>query len=271
MQNATGPRLSIGRPSVPVLTTAERATRLAARQAWLQGVDLLDGFNRLVDLLPGLHVFVKNRHSEMVFLSRSMLDTFGLSDEEAIGLNDFDLTPTAMAVGYRTDDAALVASGQPLLNRMELWIDHQGLPEWYLVNKLPLRSKEGRIVGIIGFLQACPEHAKRLPLLPAIAKAVALMQENHSQALTVRQVARQVGLSPRQLERRFRSLFGLGPREFLVRTRVRAAARLLRVSDQSLAEVALACGFCDQSAFARSFHQHVGVTPTAFRRHVSPR
>jgi AraC-like DNA-binding protein len=270
MQKATSGLLAIRRGARP-LPAAERAERLAKRQAWLAEVDLLEAFNSLFDLLPGLYVFVKNRQSEIMFFSRAMLETFGITEDVAvIGLTDFDLTPAAMSEGYREQDAAVLGSGRPILNRVELWFDRQGLPDWYLVNKLPLRSKSGQIVGVIGFLQNCQVKEHLLPVHLTIAKAVAFLRETYDQLVTVDDLARRVGVSPRQLERHFKAVFGAGPHEFLIKTRVQAAARLLRETDQGLAEIAAACGFCDQSALTRGFRQHVGVTPSEFRRNHAP-
>ena len=59
--------------------------------------------------------------------------------------------------------------------------------------------------------------------------------------------------------------FGLTPRQFIAKTRIAAASRLLREGRQSIAEVALACGFYDHSAFTRAFRAVTGVTPRQFR------
>ncbi len=62
-----------------------------------------------------------------------------------------------------------------------------------------------------------------------------------------------------------RRLFGLTPSQFIAKTRIAAASRLLRETDQSVADIALACGFYDHSAFTRTFRAMTGVTPTQFR------
>ena len=59
--------------------------------------------------------------------------------------------------------------------------------------------------------------------------------------------------------------FGLTPSQFIAKTRIAAASRLLRETEQSIADIALACGFYDQSAFTRTFRAMTGVTPTQFR------
>jgi len=67
------------------------------------------------------------------------------------------------------------------------------------------------------------------------------------------------------MERRFRNILGVSPREFLIKTRVLAACHALRQTSAPLADVAADCGFCDQSFFTRHFRRHVGQTPREYR------
>jgi len=55
-------------------------------------------------------------------------------------------------------------------------------------------------------------------------------------------------------------------KEFVLRARVQAAAELLRSTGRPIAEIALDCGFYDQSAFTRQFRKRTGVTPERWRR-----
>jgi AraC-like DNA-binding protein len=99
----------------------------------------------------------------------------------------------------------------------------------------------------------------------AEAKAVDLIRRRYQTELTLEELGRFAGISPRQLQRRFKAIFGIGPREFLIRTRVVAACKALEAGDHSLAEIALDCGFGDQSALTHHFRARVGVTPRRFR------
>lgn len=256
-------------PAKP-LSPERRRTALEKRDLWLRAIDPSFLFHKLFDLLPGLHFFAKNSDGEIMFASRSVLDLYGFGDEaEIVGLTDFDLNPSQMARSYVDDDAKIIEGGCPLLNRVELWFDQARLPEWYVVNKLPVRDHRGKIIGIMGFLQSYEARAKLLRPFGGISKAVDHIQANYSRKIGINELAKCACLSPRQVERRFKVAFGIGPHEFLVRTRILAACRALRETDDSLIEVALACGFCDESAFVRQFHKRVGVTPGIFRRRLA--
>ena len=91
------------------------------------------------------------------------------------------------------------------------------------------------------------------------------IREHQHQRLTVEQLAARAKVSPRQLHRKFRDVFGLSVREFLVKTRVQAASDALLHSDRPIAQIAAEFGFCDQSAFTQLFRKHMGLTPRRFR------
>jgi AraC-like DNA-binding protein len=252
------------------LPVARRKVALAERERWLSEIDPGFLFHKLFDFLPGLHFFAKNVKGECMFASRGILDLYGLGEEdEIVGLTDFDLAPEQMAKTYFEDDQQIIRSGSPLLNRVELWFDQARVPDWYVVNKLPIRDHRGKVIGIMGVLQSYQARATLLRPFGGISKAVDYIQNNYSAKLSIDDLARSACLSPRQMERRFKTSFGIGPHEFLVRTRILAACRALRESDGTLADIALSSGFYDESAFVRQFRKHIGVTPGAYRRHLA--
>ena len=81
-------------------------------------------------------------------------------------------------------------------------------------------------------------------------------------------IAAACGLSPDHCARAFRKSTGLAPHAWLLQARVDRATVLLRNHELTLSEIALACGFVDQSHFTRVFVRRVGVTPGAWRRIV---
>ena len=78
--------------------------------------------------------------------------------------------------------------------------------------------------------------------------------------------ARYVSLSPYHFLRLFSKAVGVTPHQYLVRLRLRKAARLLLDADRPVTEVALDAGFADLSNFIRTFHRAAGVSPRAYRR-----
>ena len=78
-------------------------------------------------------------------------------------------------------------------------------------------------------------------------------------------LARDLDLHPAWLARAYRHVTGEGLAETRCRKRVERAARLLRCSDEPLAEIAVAAGFCDQSHMSRNFVELIGRTPLQVR------
>jgi len=97
-------------------------------------------------------------------------------------------------------------------------------------------------------------------------RAQELMNANLDGKLPLRQLAEQCGLSTRHFARAFRQSTGVPPHRWLLGRRVERAKDLMRDPALSLAEVALACGFADQSHFTRMFTTVVGVSPGVWRR-----
>ena len=96
-------------------------------------------------------------------------------------------------------------------------------------------------------------------------EAALMLDERFREALQLEDVAGEFGLSPFHFLRVFRTALGITPHQYLVRTRLRAAARLL-VTDLPVTQIAYDVGFGDLSNFVRTFHRAAGVPPRGFRR-----
>jgi AraC-like DNA-binding protein len=84
--------------------------------------------------------------------------------------------------------------------------------------------------------------------------------------VSLQTLAAECGISRGHFGRMFRRSVGIPPYRWLLLQRVERAKELIRDSSLSLAEIAIACGFCDQSHMTRCFKEMVGVSPGAFRR-----
>ena len=98
------------------------------------------------------------------------------------------------------------------------------------------------------------------------AVETALWIDAHShQQIDLEQAAGQAGISPFHFLRLFSSVLGVTPHQYLVRSRLRHAARLLADNDIPVTDVAYDVGFGDLSNFVRTFHRAAGVSPRRFR------
>ena len=85
------------------------------------------------------------------------------------------------------------------------------------------------------------------------------------QEIDLEGAAGQVGISPFHFLRLFANVLGVTPHQYLVRSRLKHAARLLANGDRAITDVAYDVGFGDLSNFVRTFHRAAGVSPRAFR------
>lgn len=99
-----------------------------------------------------------------------------------------------------------------------------------------------------------------------VARALAVIHERPGEPWTVDSLATHVGMSRTAFASRFVSLVGEPPLRHLARRRLREAARLLRESDNRLAEIAGRVGYRAEAAFSRAFKRWAGVAPGAYRR-----
>jgi AraC family transcriptional regulator len=92
------------------------------------------------------------------------------------------------------------------------------------------------------------------------------MEAHAHEPIDLKGVARAVGLSAFHFLRVFGNVLGVTPHQYLVRARLRHAARRLADETSSITDIALDVGFGDLSNFVRTFHRAAGVSPGGFRR-----
>jgi len=104
----------------------------------------------------------------------------------------------------------------------------------------------------------------------SIARVVSRMQTHFDETLRVRELAAAAGLSAFQFEQRIRKIFQLTAGQLLQKIRMDHAVQQLRETEETIAEIALRCGYSDQSAFTRQFHKATGLSPLEYRRTFAP-
>lgn len=79
-------------------------------------------------------------------------------------------------------------------------------------------------------------------------------------------IASEVCLSPSQLNRKIKAITGMTTSNFVLKTRLNRAKKLLTVTQKPIGDIAMECGFNDFAYFSRSFKKEFGMTPTTFQR-----
>jgi AraC family transcriptional regulator len=107
------------------------------------------------------------------------------------------------------------------------------------------------------------------PAVPrAVTAAVAFIDENYQHDISLGDIAASAHLSPYHFARTFKKSLGVTPHQYLVQVRVNSARSLIAsgASAGSLAEIASAVGFADQSHLTRHFKRVFGKTPRQLRQ-----
>ena len=222
---------------------------------------------KLFDQAPDVAFFIKDRAGRYVAVNTSLIERHGLRHKsQALGRRPCDICPGEFGGIPSAQDASVLRTGRPLLDHLELHWYAPHKPGWCLTTKLPLRDEAGAIVGLIGISRdvRAPIQTGTIPV--EFAAALEFLENNLSLPVTPSALARRARLTPARFARLMKRFLGLTPSQFIAKTRVAGASRLLRETRQTVAEIALSCGFCDHSAFTRTFRAMTGVTPTQFRQ-----
>lgn len=92
------------------------------------------------------------------------------------------------------------------------------------------------------------------------------IEQNLTGKLSVRDMARSLGLSNSHFSRAFKSSVGVSPRGYIAQVRIEHAKRMITATSRPLAQIACDCGFADQPHLSKSFQRHVGMSPGRWRR-----
>ena len=224
--------------------------------------------HRLFEHIPDVLFFAKDENGRLFMGNHRFVEHCGFSSlREIVGKSDHDIFPKYMADKFAIDDQAVLHSGKPLLQLVELFPSRDRLPEWYSTNKYPIFDSKGRASAVCGIVQNFEQsfEDKQDP----VSKVVGLIKERFDQSLSIPDLSREAGISQRQMERLFKKRFSITPREYIIRLRVLIAADQLRFTIKGITEIALDCGFYDHSSFTRQFKRHMGTRPLQFRKSES--
>ena len=131
---------------------------------------------------------------------------------------------------------------------------------------------ESSMVSLQGILlELLAETARRAGMGPArtvpgwLQRAREYVEANFLRTLSLAEIARVAHVNRVHLARQFRSYFSTSVGEFIRLKRVEQACKLVSTTSDPLAEIAIDCGFSDQSHFSTTFRRHMGLTPARFR------
>ncbi|MBN1678792.1 MAG: PAS domain S-box protein [Anaerolineae bacterium] len=124
------------------ITAVQQAQEALAREHQL--------LQSVIDSLPDF-VYVKDTESRHLLNNIAVTRHMGLTDPaDTVGKTDFDFYPPELAESFHADDRMVMQSGEPLINREEESYSPGKEPRWMLTIKVPLRDKNGVVIGLVG-------------------------------------------------------------------------------------------------------------------------
>jgi len=196
----------------------------------------------------------KPYHDLFFYLPRRTFDAIA-EDTEAPRIGDLNHEPVAM------DDTTIASLGMAVLPALshpdqanQLFVD-------YVLFALGIH-----VARTYGGMRALSPPIRGGLTARQIRRAKEILANNLDGRVPLKEVARECGLSVSHFSRSFRRSVGAAPQNWLLTRRVDAAKEKLRDGRLSLLNVALDCGFADQSHLTRVFTRMVGVSPGAWRR-----
>lgn len=224
------------------------------------------------DCLTGVVYFVKNDRAEYAVVNRTLAERCGAADKrELLGKTAAQAFPPPLGQSFWEQDRRLLAGGEPVRSQLERHLYPTGAAGWCLTDKFPLHDPSGRVIGLVGVSQDLHPPDESAHEYEGVAAALRYARERLASRPAAGDLAAVAGLSVYQLDQRVRRLFKLTAGQLLLKLRMDAALEKLKGTDEPVAAVSLACGYGDQSAFARQFRQTTGLTPGEYRKAVRPR
>ncbi len=222
----------------------------------------------LFDQVPEMAFFVKDVEGRYVAVNQSLATRHGLKDKSlAIGKRPAEICPGDFGRIPTEQDEQVLTTGRPIIDHLEMQWHVPNYPVWCLTTKLPLTDEEGRVIGIVGVSRDVRVTIDRAEVPKDFAKALSEFETQLPPNASPAWLSKRSKLSPQRLTRLMKRVFDLTPSQYIAKTRIANASRLLLETDQSIAEIAQACGFYDHSAFSRAFRLATGATPSEFRAH----
>ena len=221
----------------------------------------------LFEQMPDVAFFVKDRAGRYTAVNGSLLRRAGLKERASLlGKTVSEIFPSDLAARYQAQDAEVLRTGRPVRDQLELhwYADRQR--GWCLTTKLPLHDPSGEVTGLVGISRDVRPPGETPEMPAAVSDALTWLQQHYGDSLSTTALARRARMTPVRFARMTKRLFGISPQQMIAQTRLQAATTFLENTTQSVAEIALNCGFADHSAFTRAFKSALGYTPTQHRK-----
>ncbi len=221
----------------------------------------------LFDCIENVSFFAKDCEGVLLAANQYLVELYEFETEsELIGHTDFDLLPRRLAEKFRRDDLEIMESRTPATRIVEIFLNRQGIPSWFLTSKYPIVDINRKAIGVMGIIQDYEQQRRLFSGESDMTLAMNYLHAHFRDKLSIRNLADMANLSLRQFERRFRENFNLTPQQYLIKLRIQESCDLLMQPDMTVGKIAIDLGFYDQSSFTVQFKKNMSLTPLQYRK-----
>jgi AraC-like DNA-binding protein/quercetin dioxygenase-like cupin family protein len=169
-----------------------------------------------------------------------------------------------LAIGRLSTHSPVLSSPGEVTGLASSWLANRLYREFQASDDVAPMAMEGVLLEVLAeSARAIGEGGSHAPLwLRRVREA---LEDSYLLAPSLAELAAIGEVHPVHLSREFRKHYDTTIGEFIRKRRIEHACQLLAASDTSLSEIALVCGFSDQSHFCAMFKSHTGLTPAKFR------
>ena len=224
----------------------------------------------IADLMHDTAFFIKDGLGRYLVVNQSLVERHGLKHKsQMVGRRPCDVCPGDYGRIPTEQDEHVLRTGQPIVERLELFWRRPNVPVWGLTSKLPIRDENGCVTGLIGMSKDLAAPVSRDDVSPEVARVLRYLESAYDDPVSPSTLARKAGMTAARFARIIKRIHSISPMQLITKTRITVGCRLLRDTDASIAQIALDCGFADHSAFTRAFRAVTGMSPSEYRR-LSP-
>jgi PAS domain S-box-containing protein len=242
---------------------------MAVDPSFLDRIDSPAFCESLFAVLPDVLFCMKDREGIYRAANRAFAERLGLRDgAELLSQRAEDFFAPDLAATYRAQDQKVLSSGKPLIDELELVTKQRGGTGWHLATKVPLKDSSGAIIGLASVSRDLRTPEAGEAEIAGIARVAEYIRSHLDEELRSPTLAQIAGLSTTQLDRRMRKVYHLSTAQFVRKSRIAHAVDLLRTTNRPIVDIALDCGYGDQTSLSRQFRATVGMPPAAFREHA---
>lgn len=224
----------------------------------------------IADLMHDTAFFIKDGLGRYLVVNQSLVERHGLKyKSQMVGRRPCDVCPGDYGRIPTEQDEHVLRTGQPIVERLELFWRRPNVPVWGLTSKLPIRDENGCVTGLIGISKDLAAPVSRDDVSPEVARVLRYLESAYDDPVSPSTLARKASMTAARFARIIKRIHGISPMQLITKTRITVGCRLLRDTEASIAQIALDCGFADHSAFTRAFRAVTGMSPSEYRR-LSP-